>query len=412
MVDQKACHIHYRDEYLEIKFQRVLVSTSFKDHLSKVRSQVVEISTDQLVEQIASDNPPTIIDVREQDEHAQGIISGAHLIPRGRLELKIEKLIPDRKTPIAIYCAGGTRSVLAAHTLSSFGYKNVVSVAGGFSKYAQSGHSVEIRRALNPEQSSRYSRHLNLPEVGEKGQLKLLDAKVLCIGAGGLGSPAALYLAAAGIGTLGIIDADYVDISNLQRQILHTESRLGLPKVKSAEAALSALNGGINITTHHTRLSSDNVMEIFSQYDVIVDGSDNFATRYLANDACVMLNKPNVHGSIFRFDGQTTVFHPGQGPCYRCLYPEPPPPEASPNCEEAGVLGVLPGVIGVIQAIETIKLVLKTGTGLTGRLLTFDALAMQFTELKINADKNCPVCGQTPSITELIDYEEFCSKTK
>ena len=387
------------------------MATSFRDYLSNVKSAVIEINPDQLVERMATDNHLVVIDVREKDEHEQGVVPNAHLIPRGLLELKIEKLAPNRTTPLAIYCAGGTRSALAAYSLQALGYSNVVSVAGGFSKYAQSGLNVEIRRALTHSQLSRYSRHMTLPEVGETGQLKLLDASVLCVGAGGLGSPAALYLAAAGVGTIGIIDADAVDISNLQRQILHTESRLGEPKVKSAEATLKALNSDINIQTHQLRLTSENVMEIFSQYDVIVDGCDNFATRYLTNDACVMLNKPNIHGSIFRFDGQTTVFYPGKGPCYRCLYPEPPPPEMAPNCQEAGVLGVLPGVIGVIQAIETIKLILEAGDPLIGRLLTFDALRMEFRELKIRANEECPVCGQVPTITELIDYEEFCSQS-
>ena len=372
---------------------------------------MVEITADQLMERISIDDQLVIIDVREKDEHEQGVVPGAHLIPRGLLELKIEKLVPDRKTPLAIYCAGGTRSALAAYSLQGLGYSNVVSVAGGFSKYAQAGLEVESRRSLTNTQLSRYSRHMALPEVGETGQLKLLDASVLCVGAGGLGSPAALYLAAAGIGTIGVIDADTVDISNLQRQILHTESRLGVPKVKSAEATLKALNSDIHIKTHQVRLTSENVMEIFGEYDVIVDGCDNFATRYLINDACVMLGKPNIHGSIFRFDGQTTVFHPGKGPCYRCLYPEPPPAEMAPNCQEAGVLGVLPGVIGVIQAVETIKLILEAGSPLIGRLLTFDALRMEFRELKIRADKECPVCGQAPTITELIDYEEFCSQS-
>jgi molybdopterin/thiamine biosynthesis adenylyltransferase/rhodanese-related sulfurtransferase len=362
-----------------------------------------------VVEALQKSDSTVIIDVREKDEHAQGVIPSALLVPRGLLELKIETLVPDRATPLAIYCAGGVRSVLAAHSLQVMGYQNVTSMAGGFARYAQEGHTVELRRSLTSEQSARYSRHLLLPEVGEAGQLKLMDARVLCVGAGGLGSPAALYLAAAGIGTLGIIDADTVDQSNLQRQILHTEDRVGMPKVDSAEATLKALNTSLNVEKYRTRLTSENVMDIFPKYDVILDGCDNFATRYLVNDASVLLDLPNVHGSIYRFDGQATVFHPGNGPCYRCLYPEPPPPEMAPSCQEAGVLGVLPGVIGIIQAIETLKLILGIGNTLAGRLCTFDALRMEFRELRVRRDPTCPMCGDNPTITELIDYEELCT---
>lgn len=385
------------------------MTTSFSDYLAKARSSVREITADELAERVKAPDGVTILDVREKDEHSQGVVPGAKLVPRGLLELTVENLVADRATPIAIYCAGGVRSVLAATSLQAMGYSDVCSVAGGFAKYAQAGHRVEVRRALTTEQAARYSRHLLLPEVGEEGQLKLLDSKVLCIGAGGLGSPAALYLAAAGIGTLGIIDADTVDLSNLQRQILHTEDRVGMPKVDSAEATIHGINSGIRVQKYRERLTSDNVMEIFQGYDVIVDGCDNFATRYLTNDACVMLQIPNVHGSIFRFDGQATVFHPGRGPCYRCLYPEPPPPGLAPSCQEAGVLGVLPGVVGIIQAIEAIKLVLAVGDPLIGRLVTFDALRMEFRELRVRRDPSCPMCGDAPTITELIDYEEFCT---
>ncbi len=384
------------------------MAMSFSDLLAETKRSIREISPDELVSQQQRDPHLAVIDVREPDEHAQGVVPGARLIPRGLLELKIENTVPDRTTPIAIYCAGGVRSALAAASLKLLGYQNVSSVQGGFGKYAQAGHKVERRRQLTRDQMARYSRHLILPEVGETGQAKLLDAKVLCIGAGGLGSPAAIYLAAAGIGTMGIIDADTVDLSNLQRQILHSEDRVGMAKVDSAEAAIKGLNSEVVVKKYRERLNSGNVMDLFREYDVILDGCDNFATRYLVNDACVFLNKPNVHGSIFRFDGQATVFWPGKGPCYRCLYPEPPPPGMAPSCQEAGVLGVLPGVVGVLQAIETIKVLLGVGSPLVGRLLTFDALQMEFRELRVRRDSQCPVCGDAPSITELIDYEEFC----
>ncbi|MFT7624890.1 MAG: molybdopterin/thiamine biosynthesis adenylyltransferase/rhodanese-related sulfurtransferase [Myxococcota bacterium] len=382
------------------------MSPTFNDYLSDAKSNIREISADALA---ALGAETVILDVREKDEHEQGVVPRAKLVPRGLLEPKIEAVAADRSTPIAIYCAGGVRSALAADSLQRMGYSNVSSVAGGFTAYARGGHPVETRRSLTNEQLARYSRHLLLPEVGEAGQLKLLDAKVLCIGAGGLGSPAALYLAAAGIGTIGIIDSDTVDMSNLQRQVLHTEDRVGVPKVDSAEATIKALNSSITVNKYRERLTSDNVMDLFARYDVILDGCDNFATRYLVNDACVFLNKPCVHGSIFRFDGQATVFKPHDGPCYRCLYPEPPPPDLAPSCQEAGVLGVLPGIIGVIQALETIKLILGIGTPLVGRLLAVDTLAMEFRQLKLRKDPGCPLCGENPTITELIDYEQFCS---
>ena len=385
------------------------MTLSFSDYLAETKKQIKEITPAELAAGVQADPRLVVIDVREPDEHAQGVVPGARLIPRGLLELRIENVVPDRATPVAIYCAGGVRSALAARSLQIMGYREVSSVAGGFARYAQGGHKVEVRRSLSKEQLARYSRHLLLPEVGEAGQLKLLQSRVLCLGAGGLGSPAALYLAAAGVGTLGIIDADTVDLSNLQRQILHTEDRVGMPKVESAELTLKALNSEVVVKTYRERLTSENVMRLFKEYDAIVDGTDNFQTRYLVNDACVFLGLPNVHGSIFRFDGQATVFHPGKGPCYRCLYPEPPPPGMAPSCQEAGVLGVLPGVVGVIQAIETIKLLLGIGAPLVGRLVTFDALQMEFRELRVRRDPECPVCGDHPTITELIDYEAFCS---
>jgi len=323
--------------------------------------------------------------------------------------MRIENLCPQRDRPIYIYCAAGVRSALAARALQDLGYEQVYSVSGGFNAWRRAGFPVEQRRFLTPDQLERYSRHLILPEVGEQGQIRLLQSRVLLIGAGGLGSPAAYYLAAAGVGHLGIVDADVVDRSNLQRQILHDEDWVGKPKVDSARQRLQRLNPDIDITTYDTYVTSENILDILDGYEVVVDGCDNFPTRYLVNDACVMKGVPNVHGSIFRFDGQATVFWPGRGPCYRCLYPEPPPPGMAPSCQEAGVLGVLPGVIGVIQAIETIKILLDAGDPLVGRLLTFDALRMSFRELIIRRDRHCPLCGEQPTIHELIDYEAFCT---
>ena len=386
------------------------MSVSFQDYISDVKSQVSEVTVNQLKEELDNGSNALVLDVREKHEQENGVIEGAKLVPRGVLEPSIENLVPDRSTEIYIYCAGGVRSAMAAKSLQELGYQKVHSVEGGFGAWARAGLPVHIQKFLTADQMDRYSRHLILPEVGEEGQLKLMNSKVLMIGAGGLGSPSAYYLAAAGVGTLGIIDADVVDKSNLQRQILHNEEWVGKPKVESAKNTLQALNGDIEIKTYNTFITSENVMEIIDGYDIVVDGCDNFPTRYLVNDACAMKGIPNVHGSIFRFDGQVTVFMPGdEGPCYRCLYPEPPPPGMAPSCQEAGVLGVLPGVVGVIQAIETIKLLLGVGEPLIGRLLTFDALRMTFREMRIRQDPECPMCGENPTITELIDYEQFCS---
>lgn len=382
--------------------------TTVRDPLDPVKKKIQELQADELTS-FRENNDVVIIDVREKEEHVLGIIPNAVLIPRGSLDLKIEGAVPDRTTPIGVYCASGVRSALATHSLQQMGYQNVTSIAGGFARYAQTGQTVEMRSSLTTDQTARYSRHLILPEVREAGQLKLLNARVLFVGAGGLGSPSAIYAAAAGIGTIGIVDADTVDLSNLQRQILHTEDRVGQPKTDSAEAAICALNSEIKVIKYQERLTSENAMQILSEYDVVIDGSDNFATRYLVNDACVMLGIPNVHGSIYRFDGQATVFHPGKGPCYRCLYPQPPPPGMAPSCQDAGVLGVLPGMVGIIQAIEAIKVILDVGKPLIGRLLTFDALRMEFREMRLRQDPGCPMCGEDPSITELIDYEEFCA---
>jgi len=385
--------------------------TSFSDHLKHVKGQICEISVHELKQRVDSDGSLTLVDIREPDEHANGVIGGAELVPRGFLELKIEGICPDRSAPIAVYCAGGTRSALGAHSLQTLGYHDVVSVAGGVGAWSRAGYDLTHPKRLSQDQLARYARQVILPQLGEAGQLKLLESKVLCVGAGGLGSPTALYLAAAGVGTLGIIDNDKADLSNLQRQILHNESVVGEPKVKSARETLSRLNSDITLNTYEERLTSENVMDIFRGYDVVVDGTDNFPTRYLINDACVFLGIPNVHGSIFHFDGQCTIFNHGEGPCYRCLYPEPPPPELAPSCAEAGVLGAICGVIGTMQAVEVLKLLTETGDPLTGRLVSFDALKMAFRELKIRRDPNCPVCSETPEITELIDYEQFCAVT-
>ncbi|MGH9009335.1 MAG: molybdopterin-synthase adenylyltransferase MoeB, partial [Acidimicrobiia bacterium] len=350
----------------------------------------------------------TFLDVREADEYDQGTIPLSVFIPRGNLESSIEGKIPDKDTPVVVYCAGGSRSAFAAKTLAELGYSDVVSMSGGFNRWKNEGRDWVTPQSLTAEQRNRYHRHLLLPEVGDDGQQKLLNSKVLLLGAGGLGSPAALYLAAAGVGTLGIIDMDVVDASNLQRQVLHNIDRIGERKVDSAKKTLTALNPDVNVVTYDVRLGADNVLDVIDGYDVIVDGTDNFPTRYLVNDASLLKRIPVVHGSIFRFEGQATVFgYPG-GPCYRCLYPEPPPPGLVPSCAEGGVLGVLPGIIGSIQALETIKLILGTGAPLVGRLLLFDALQMRFRELKLRKNPECPVCGEHRTVTRLIDYYEFC----
>ena len=354
-----------------------------------------------------------LIDVREPDEVAQGSPPGAQRIVRGYLELRVEDAVPDRKRTVLVMCGGGSRSLFASHDLRTLGYEDVRSVAGGFNAWKNEHLPVEVPRVLSPAQRERYGRHVLMPEVGEKGQLALLDSKVLVIGAGGLGSPCALYLAAAGVGTLGIVDMDVVDRSNLQRQILHTDRRTGTSKVESARATLGELNPTIDVRTYETRLVAANVEEIFAGYDVVVDGSDNFATRYLVNDACVKLAIPNVHGSIYRFEGQVSVFWPAytkrRGPCYRCVYSAPPPPELAPSCAEAGVLGVLPGVIGTLEAIETVKILLDLGDPLVGRLLHYDALRQRFTELHLRPDPDCKYCAPGARFPGYVDYEVFCS---
>jgi molybdopterin/thiamine biosynthesis adenylyltransferase/rhodanese-related sulfurtransferase len=357
---------------------------------------------------------PVLIDVREPDEHAQGMIPGTLYIPRGYLELRIERHVPDRETPVVLYCASGTRSVLAARSLTELGYIQVRSLAGGFTGWKRAGLPWEQPISLRPDQETRYSRHTLLPEVGTAGQLKLLGAKVLCIGAGGLGSPSSMYLAAAGIGTIGVVDDDVVDASNLQRQILHGTDRVGVAKVDSAETTLRALNPDVRVDKHRTRITSDNALALIAPYDVVIDGADNFATRYLVNDAALRLEKPVIHASIFRFEGQITVFPATGAPCYRCLFPQPPPAEDAPSCAEAGVLGVLPGIMGVLQATEAIKLVLGLGETLAGRLLVYDAIKTRFRELKLRRDPRCPTCGDGVDrrAIPLIDYEQFCAGPK
>jgi len=384
------------------------MAKTFKQLMEEARRDIPEMSADDVRQRLARDGNATLLDVREREEYREGHLDGAVSLPRGFLEMRVEETVPDKGAPIIAYCGGGTRSLIAARTLKEMGYTNVVSMTGGFSAWKNAGLPFTQDRQFTPEQLTRYSRHFMLPEVGEAGQAKLLDAKVLLLGAGGLGSPTALYLAAAGVGTLGIVDHDVVDLSNLQRQILHTNERIGVPKVESARIAIESLNPDVRVVAHQERLSSDNVMEIFKQYDIIVDGCDNFPTRYLVNDACVMLGKPNVHGSIFQFEGMASVFAPGRGPCYRCLFPEPPPPGAAPSCAEAGVLGVLPGLIGCVQALETIKLILGAGRPLIGRMVHFDTLSMEVRVNRLRRDPSCPMCGDHPTITKLIDYEEFC----
>lgn len=385
---------------------------TFQNYLKGIKSEIEEIDAVGVKGLLdRGDNDTLLIDVREQNEYVQGYIPNATWIPRGFLESRIEDAVPDRERSIVLYCAGGTRSALSARSLQEMGYTRVKSMAGGFAGWKRSGYPFSMPTVMTPDQEIRYSRHTMLPEVGEKGQIKLLESKVLCIGAGGLGSPSSLYLAAAGVGTIGLIDDDVVDSSNLQRQILHSTERVGMPKVESGAKTIKGLNPDVKVNQHKDRLTSDNVLDILKDYDVIVDGADNFQTRYLLNDAALKLGKHVVHASIFRFEGQITVFPAEGNPCYRCLYPEPPPPEEAPSCQEAGVLGVLPGVMGLLQATEAVKLILGIGTTLAGRLLVFDALRMKFRELKLRHDPACPTCGEgvDRSKIELIDYVQFCA---
>ncbi len=380
---------------------------TFREMLAAAKAAIREVTTADAEEELAS--PGTILlDVREPDEYEQGALPGAVHLPRGHLEFQVEGKLPDKEGPIVVYCAGGVRSAFAAKTLGELGYTDVQSLIGGFNKWKDDGRPWVAPRTLSPVQRNRYQRHLLLPEIGETGQLKLLDSKVLLLGAGGLGSPAALYLAAAGVGTLGIIDMDVVDESNLQRQILHNMDRVGDRKVDSAKKTLTALNPDVNVVTYDVRLGADNVLDVIDGYDVIVDGTDNFPTRYLVNDASLLKRIPVVHGSIFRFEGQVTVFEPYVGPCYRCLLPEPPPAELAPSCAEAGVLGVLPGIIGSLQAMEALKLLLGLGDPLTGRLLAYDALETSFRTFKVRRDPECPACSIPKDRIHIAEYDELC----
>jgi len=379
--------------------------------LAELKTKVAELTPEEAL--ALQRDGAELIDVREPDEIAAGSPIGARRIVRGFLELRIEEEIPEFDRTLLVMCAGGARSLFAARDLQELGYGDVRSVAGGFNAWKSAGLPMELPRTLDDGERERYGRHLLIPEVGESGQLKLLESKVLMVGAGGLGSPAAFYLAAAGIGTLGIIDDDVVDRSNLQRQILHTDARVGKPKVESAKATLEALNPAITIQTYAERLTAANVDEIFADHDLVVDGTDNFSTRYLVNDACVKHGLPNVHGAIFRFEGQVSVFWPDyarrRGPCYRCLFAEPPPPELAPSCAEAGVLGVLPGVVGTLEAVEAVKILLDVGDPLVGRLLVYDALEQKFRELKVARNPECPACGDGAEITEYATYGEVCA---
>ncbi|HET9061620.1 MAG TPA: molybdopterin-synthase adenylyltransferase MoeB [Acidimicrobiales bacterium] len=380
---------------------------TFRELLNAARSRIEEVTPAEAVERLKQ--PGTVaLDVREADEFEQGALKGAVHIPRGFLEPQVNGRVPDPNTPLVVYCAGGTRSAFAVDTLSQLGYKNVVSMAGGFNRWKDEGLPWENPAVLTPDQRNRYQRHLLLPEVDVAGQVKLLRSKVLLLGAGGLGSPAALYLAAAGVGTLGIVDMDVVDASNLQRQILHNMDRLGERKVDSAKKALTSLNPDVNVVTYDVRLGADNIMDVFAGYDVIVDGTDNFPTRYLVNDASLKLDIPVVHGSIFRFEGQVSVYLPHVGPCYRCQVPEPPPAELAPSCSEAGVLGVLPGIIGSLQAMETIKVLLGLGEPLAGRLLAYDALDATFRTFKLNRDPDCPACSVPKEQLTIAEYDQLC----
>ncbi|TMD88450.1 MAG: molybdopterin-synthase adenylyltransferase MoeB [Chloroflexi bacterium] len=387
-----------------------------REIMRQARRQVPEWSTPQVNEAMAHQHEAgrenqeiVLVDVREKHEWNEGHIPGAIHVPRGYLELQVEEAVPEKDKTVVLYCAGGVRSLMAGATLQQMGYKNVVSMAGGFGAWKGNGYSFVQPRTMSEAQAKRYSRHLLVPEVGEEGQFKLLDSRVLLIGAGGLGSPAAYYLAAAGVGTIGIIDADVVDDSNLQRQILHNTQRIGQYKAESARETIEALNPDVKVITHIERLDESNVARIIADYDVILDGTDNFPTRYLLNDAALIANKPVVHGSVFRFEGQLTVFKPYEGPCYRCLYPEPPPMALAPSCAEAGVLGVLPGIIGILQATETIKLLLGIGDPLVGRMMTYDALAGEFNELRLYRDPKCAACGENGHPENLPTYADVCA---
>jgi molybdopterin/thiamine biosynthesis adenylyltransferase/rhodanese-related sulfurtransferase len=390
------------------------MSPSGAEYIKRIREQITEVDPSDVKPLVGNGVP--IIDVREAEEYAVAHLPGAKSVPRGYLESRIDNAVQDRKQRVILYCASGQRSALAAHTLmNELGFEDVVSMTGGITLWKDRGYPVDVPQTLTAEQRDRYSRHVLVPEVGLEGQLKLLDAKVLCLGAGGLGAPVTLYLAAAGVGTLGIVDDDVVDLSNLQRQVIHTTDGVGTPKVDSAERAIKALNPDVNVVKYQTRLDASNIMEIIEGYDVIVDGVDNFPTRYLLNDASVRLKIPVVSAAILGFEGQLSVFAPYEGPCYRCLFRQPPPAELAPSCGANGVLGVLPGTMGMLQATEVIKLIIGAGEPLIGRLLMYDALAATTTELKVRRDPECPICSREPDeigddeMGVFPDYEAFCA---
>jgi molybdopterin/thiamine biosynthesis adenylyltransferase/rhodanese-related sulfurtransferase len=390
------------------------MSPSGAELLRQVKSQIEEVDPSEVNELIHEG--ATVIDVRETDEYAAGHLPGAKHVPRSYLESRIEGVVPDRSTQVILYCASGNRSAYGARTLTEeLGYEHVRSMTGGITLWKDRGYEVDVPRTLTAEQRERYSRHMLVPEIGIEGQQKLLDAKVLLLGAGGLGSPTALYLAAAGVGTLGIVDDDVVDLSNLQRQVIHTTDRIGTPKVDSAEQSIHAINPDVNVVKYQTRIDATNIVEIIKDYDVIVDGVDNFPTRYLLNDATVRLKIPVVSASILGFDGQLSVFKPYEGPCYRCLFREPPPAELAPSCGANGVLGVLPGTMGLLQATEVIKLIVGIGEPAIGRLLLYDALGATLTEVKVHRDPECPICSREPDeiadeeLGVFPDYEAFCA---
>jgi molybdopterin/thiamine biosynthesis adenylyltransferase/rhodanese-related sulfurtransferase len=390
------------------------MSVSSAELLRQVKSQIEEVDPAEVKELI--DEGVTIIDVRGSEEFTTGHLPGANSVPRGHLESRIETAAPERNAELILYCASGSRSAYAARTLrDDLGYEHVRSMKGGITLWKDRGYEVEVPRALSAEQRDRYSRHLLIPEIGAEGQQKLLDAKVLLLGAGGLGSPTALYLAAAGVGTLGLVDDDAVDLSNLQRQVIHDSQRIGVPKVDSAEASIKALNPDVAVVKYPVRLDASNIMEIIAGYDVIVDGVDNFPTRYLLNDASVRLQVPVVSASILGFEGQLSVFKPYDGPCYRCLFREPPPAELAPSCGANGVLGVLPGTMGLLQATEVIKLIVGIGDPAIGRLMLYDALAATLTEVKVHRDPDCPICSRASDeiadeeMGVFPDYEAFCA---
>lgn len=391
------------------------MSVSGQELLRRVREQITEVEPTDVLDLLGSPDV-AIVDVRELEEVEQGKLPGAAHVPRSYLETRIEGVAPDRTKRVILYCASGNRSAFGAKSLmEEMGYERVESLAGGITLWKDHGYPVEVPRALTPEQRQRYSRHLLLPEVGAEGQQKLLDARVLLLGAGGLGSPTALYLAAAGVGTIGIVDDDVVDVTNLQRQVIHATSRIGVSKVDSAEEVIRDLNPDVRVEKFATRLDASNIMEIVPGWDVIVDGVDNFPTRYLLNDATVRLGIPVVSAAILGFEGQLSVFRPHDGPCYRCLFRQPPPAELAPSCGANGVLGVLPGTMGLLQATEVVKLILGVGDPLIGRLLMYDALGATVTELKVRRDPECPICSRDPAeITDeelgvFPDYEAFCA---